>query len=601
MWVITEYCTGGDLRSILEKDATLPESAIRLFGQDVVEGLMYIHSRGVICADLKPSNLLMDACATLKLYDFGLSVPVESAGKGPGVGTPSYMAPELFQGGVQSFSSDLWSLGCVLYEMATGKPPFADATIKGLVERIVSEPVARIDSFSAAFNELVVEGLLNKDPLQRYTWSDVCASDFWTIKFVIPPFPREPAFDEYRRKRKETAPLQSREGEQRRNDVLRASHNAERNMARDINDNGGYQQTTAQVKVTPDHEVDFRDPDRREADREDESPDDTPSPSGQSVRPTAFGAPSSTPPQQQPPTTQTKPDARSPQTSTPPKTAPVENGSSARGGRLTVESLLNHASDSQVKPIVMNSKIERFYEPHFEPTELIFPARAISQLKGMDTKELESFLTTVYRTLSGNSQLTDKYNTLCYLSTLCCDTQLANVIINSSVTGIAVKMMASPSAASNVKMVVATVLGLLVRHATFIHPELQATDIFGALCGIVVDKTNPKVRKRALGCLGELMFYVATQNPAERAPWTVPPTTTDAILTALVDEDEVVRHYAAKTIENVASVPDKTIAKRFASKEVIAALVSTFSSSNIKKRPSEGPQLSLLLDPIVFC
>jgi serine/threonine-protein kinase ULK4 len=104
-----------------------------------------LHANSIIYADLKPSNVLVNEYNTLKLCDFGLSKKLadllqkqseEDASK-PKSGTPYYMAPELFsEDGVYSFYSDMWALGCVMYELATGKPPFAATGLKDLIQEI---------------------------------------------------------------------------------------------------------------------------------------------------------------------------------------------------------------------------------------------------------------------------------------------------------------------------------------------------------------------------------------------------------------------------------------------------------------------------------
>jgi len=108
----------------------------------LAQGLYYLHANNIIYADLKPSNVLMNEYNTLKLCDFGLSKKLNDLNKvsadgdesKPKSGTPYYMAPELFSDdGVYSFYSDMWALGCVLYELATGKPPFAATGLKDLI------------------------------------------------------------------------------------------------------------------------------------------------------------------------------------------------------------------------------------------------------------------------------------------------------------------------------------------------------------------------------------------------------------------------------------------------------------------------------------
>eukprot|EP00906_Rhabdomonas_costata_P034460 RCo048497 len=116
LWLILEYCTGSDLRTVLRADKALPEQTVVTFGLDIAAGLAYLHSHGILCCDLKPSNLLVDGSGVVKLADFGLARLVSrlnyspDSSTGSRVGTPSYMAPELFtEGGVHSFASDLWS------------------------------------------------------------------------------------------------------------------------------------------------------------------------------------------------------------------------------------------------------------------------------------------------------------------------------------------------------------------------------------------------------------------------------------------------------------------------------------------------------------
>ena len=75
-WIILEYCSGGDLYTLLEQEKKLPEDAVKKFAYELLEGLSYLHSQGIIFADLKPSNVLMNEYCKLKLCDFGLAKKV---------------------------------------------------------------------------------------------------------------------------------------------------------------------------------------------------------------------------------------------------------------------------------------------------------------------------------------------------------------------------------------------------------------------------------------------------------------------------------------------------------------------------------------------
>jgi serine/threonine-protein kinase ULK4 len=140
LWIIFEYCPGGDLLKLIEEDRKLPEKTVKKFAYELVEGLSYLHENSIIYADLKPTNILINEFSNLKLGDFGLSKKIQDLmqsnigddgqGKKSSSGTPYYMAPELFQDdGVLSFYSDFWSLGCIMYELAVGKPPFCASSL----------------------------------------------------------------------------------------------------------------------------------------------------------------------------------------------------------------------------------------------------------------------------------------------------------------------------------------------------------------------------------------------------------------------------------------------------------------------------------------
>lgn len=118
MWIIFEYCAGGDLLQVIELDKKLPEETIKKFGRDLSQGLYYLHANGIVFCDLKPSNILINEYNTLKFCDFGLArklsdLATAATGKGEDSlemkadkksGTPYYMAPELFADeGVHSF------------------------------------------------------------------------------------------------------------------------------------------------------------------------------------------------------------------------------------------------------------------------------------------------------------------------------------------------------------------------------------------------------------------------------------------------------------------------------------------------------------------
>ncbi len=138
-------------------------------------GLEYAHTQGIIHRDLKPSNIFLDMEGTAKIGDFGLALMVELSrltDSGKTMGTASYIAPEQVKGGEITIKSDLYSLGAMLYEMVTGRPPFIGDNIMAVIEQHINmEPVSPLwhrPDLPPTLEALILQ-LLKKDPQQRPT------------------------------------------------------------------------------------------------------------------------------------------------------------------------------------------------------------------------------------------------------------------------------------------------------------------------------------------------------------------------------------------------------------------------------------------------
>eukprot|EP00257_Ricinus_communis_P015378 XP_015573273.1 serine/threonine-protein kinase RUNKEL [Ricinus communis] len=203
LWLVLEYCVGGDLMTLLRQDSQLPEDSIHDLARDLVRALQFLHSKGIIYCDLKPSNILLDENGRTKLCDFGLARKLSEISKTPSSmlpqakrGTPSYMAPELFEdGGVHSYASDFWALGCVLYECYSGRPPFVGREFTQLVKSILSDPTPPLPGNPSRPFANLINSLLVKDPAERIQWNELCGHAFWRSKFAPIPLPPQPAFD----------------------------------------------------------------------------------------------------------------------------------------------------------------------------------------------------------------------------------------------------------------------------------------------------------------------------------------------------------------------------------------------------------------------
>ncbi len=174
-YIVSQYMGGGELGDMLREtpEGRLPVAeAVRIANQ-VRMALEYAHGRDIIHRDLKPANVWLTEDGTAKLGDFGLAIALEQSRltmEGMMVGTVAYMPPEQALGRQPDARSDLYSLGCVLYEMLTGRPPFmGDDSVAIISQHINTAPVAPTwhnAEIPKALESLILR-LLAKDPDER--------------------------------------------------------------------------------------------------------------------------------------------------------------------------------------------------------------------------------------------------------------------------------------------------------------------------------------------------------------------------------------------------------------------------------------------------
>jgi tetratricopeptide (TPR) repeat protein len=174
-YIVIPFMPGGDVESLIEKapEHRLPiEKAIKIT-REVCKGLEYAHGKGIIHRDIKPGNVWLSADGTAELGDFGLALAVDLSRlthEGMMVGTYYYMPPEQAMGGEITPRADLYSLGAMLYEMVTGRPPFTgDDTVAIIGQHINTPPVSpnwHRPDLSPALAALIMR-LLEKDPQKR--------------------------------------------------------------------------------------------------------------------------------------------------------------------------------------------------------------------------------------------------------------------------------------------------------------------------------------------------------------------------------------------------------------------------------------------------
>ena len=123
--MVLEYASGGDIWKHIRDLGRFSNEVARFYSAEVVLALDYLHSQHIIYYDLKPENLMLDAAGHVKLIDFGFARSTTDECTAVR-GTPEYLAPEVVEGGHHSVMVDWWALGCLVYEMMVGVPPFVD-------------------------------------------------------------------------------------------------------------------------------------------------------------------------------------------------------------------------------------------------------------------------------------------------------------------------------------------------------------------------------------------------------------------------------------------------------------------------------------------
>jgi TolB-like protein/Flp pilus assembly protein TadD/predicted Ser/Thr protein kinase len=173
-----ELVEGRPLRELIQRGA-LPISTVCQYGAQIAGALAFAHERGVVHRDLKTANVMITPEGRAKVLDFGLAKRLQNARKDdtrdPGLtasgtilGTPNYLPPEVLLGGSADARSDIWALGVMLYEMASGKLPFDGASIAELAGAIVNESPNPLSARVPTGLQMVIARCLAKDPVSRY-------------------------------------------------------------------------------------------------------------------------------------------------------------------------------------------------------------------------------------------------------------------------------------------------------------------------------------------------------------------------------------------------------------------------------------------------
>ena len=204
-FIVMEYVEGRTLRDIIRSEGPLLPQRAADIGADIAAALAFAHRHGVVHRDVKPGNVLIDRAGRVKVTDFGIAragdMQENLTQTGAVMGTATYFSPEQAQGGAIDPRSDVYSLGVVLYEMVTGRPPFSGDSPVAIAYQHVREtpaPPSSVNPDVPPDFEACVLKCLAKNPANRYASADDLRADL--IRFgqgqrvraepvLVPPLP----------------------------------------------------------------------------------------------------------------------------------------------------------------------------------------------------------------------------------------------------------------------------------------------------------------------------------------------------------------------------------------------------------------------------
>uniref|UniRef100_A0A8C2W9T0 Serine/threonine-protein kinase PLK n=1 Tax=Cyclopterus lumpus TaxID=8103 RepID=A0A8C2W9T0_CYCLU len=185
VFVVLEICRRRSLLELHKRRKAVTEPEARYYMTQLLKGVQYLHNNRVIHRDLKLGNIFLSDEMEVKIGDFGLATKIEFDGerKKTLCGTPNYIAPEVLCKKGHSYEVDVWSLGCILYTLLVGKPPFETSCLKETYNRIKKNNYTIPWHINPLATSLI-KRMLHADPAQRPTITELQADEYFTSGYI---------------------------------------------------------------------------------------------------------------------------------------------------------------------------------------------------------------------------------------------------------------------------------------------------------------------------------------------------------------------------------------------------------------------------------
>jgi serine/threonine-protein kinase len=187
-YIVMELITGESLRQLLQK-GLIPQARALEIVEGILQALEYSHKEGIVHRDIKPGNIMITDSGDIKVMDFGIARATDDIGATITntwnvVGTAQYLSPEQATGEMADGRSDLYSLGCLMYELLTGRPPFTGDTPVSIAYQHVSSPITPASQVKPGLStdiDRMLEVVLSKDPNNRYQDATAMLADLQRV------------------------------------------------------------------------------------------------------------------------------------------------------------------------------------------------------------------------------------------------------------------------------------------------------------------------------------------------------------------------------------------------------------------------------------